>query len=228
MHLLYLLPFALLTHATPDLFPRQNPPLNGSTLTSAPALSSAAAQLISQYFPSSLLPGLAIAIESAASSASITGNINSIVSSALTASTPPPFLTALPTQYQSRLSVIESSLSMIRSEASAATVIPTSTLMNNGTGNATVVSTITSMGSTLTTSLVATVVNGSTSVVVSGNGTMVGTGGMTSSAEPTGAEGSSAGGAPAPTSSGLAAATRVPLAAAAAGVMGLVGMVVVL
>ncbi|KAL9594668.1 MAG: hypothetical protein Q9219_006906 [cf. Caloplaca sp. 3 TL-2023] len=226
MHLLHLLPLALLSHAHPDLFPRQAIPLNGSTLTSPPALSSAAFQIITQNLPTSILPSLAIAIQSAAASASITGNINSIVTSVLTAATPPPFLTAIPSQYQSRLSVIEKSLGAIRSEAEAATAKPTSTLRALGGGNATVVSTITTMGSTLTTSLVATVVNGSTSVVGAGNGTMVG--GMTSSAEATG---SGAGGPPAPTSttgSGMAAATRVPLAAVAAGAMGFLAAAVVL
>ncbi|KAL8826473.1 MAG: hypothetical protein Q9170_007389 [Blastenia crenularia] len=228
MRLFHLLPLALLSHATLDLLPRQVPPLNGSTLTSVPAYASAAALLAAQNIPASLLPSLAIAIQSAAASASVTGDINSLVSSALTAATPPPFFTALPSQYQSRLSVIEKSLSLIRSEASVATAKPTSTFraINNGT-NATVVSTITSMGSTFTTSFAATVVNGSTSVIA-GNGTMGGMGAMTSSV---GETGSSAGGAPSATSSsssGMAVATRLPLAAAAAGVMGLVGMVVAL
>lgn len=113
------------------------------------------------------------------------------------------------------------------SEASAATVKPTSSAVTNGTLNATVVSTITSMGSTFTSTYAARVINGSTSVVTSGNATM---GGMTSSASATGG-GNTAGGAAAPTSTssmGLAVMTKVPLAAAALGVMGLVGAAVVL
>ena len=97
--------------------------------------------------------------------------------------------------------------------------------VNNGTRNATVVSTITSMGSTLTSSYAATIVNGSTSVIASVNETM---GGMTSMASAT-EEGSSAGGAAEPTSAeGLAVATRVPLAVAAMGIMGFIGAGIVL
>ncbi|KAI4121539.1 MAG: hypothetical protein LQ338_006308 [Usnochroma carphineum] len=228
MRPLHLVPLALLAHATPDLLPRQYQPLNGSTLTSPSALSSAAALLAAQNFPSSLLPDFAIAIQSAAASASVTGDINSLVSSALTAATPPPFFTALPSQYQSRLSVIEKSLSLISSEASAATVIPTSTF--RVAVNSTVeVRTITNMGSTFTMSATVAVVNGST-FVVGMNRTTTQNSATTSGS--TMAATSSAGGvaASATTSStkGFAAATKVPLAAAAAGVMGLVGMAALL
>lgn len=108
---------------------------------------------------------------------------------------------------------------------------PSSTFraLGNGT-NATVVTTIISMGRTFTTSLMATVVNGSTSVV--GTGTMLGGPGSTSSSGGAGVTTSAAGGAgPSPTSKssgGLAAATKVPLAFAAAGMMGLVGVAAVL
>ncbi|KAL8728811.1 MAG: hypothetical protein Q9181_005215 [Wetmoreana brouardii] len=106
MRLSPLLALPLALASPPNLLPRQQqgPQLNGSTLTSAPALSSAAAQLVAQYLPTSLIPGFAIAIQSAAQSASVTGDINSLVSSVLTATAPPDFLTAvpLPSQYSSR------------------------------------------------------------------------------------------------------------------------------
>ncbi|KAL8914663.1 MAG: hypothetical protein Q9172_007047 [Xanthocarpia lactea] len=224
--LLFLLRLALLTNATPNLAPRKaQPSLNGSTLTSPPALSSAAQQLIAANIPPSILPAFAIAIQSAAASASITGNINSLVSSVLTAATPAPFLENIPSSYQSRLGSLESQLSRIREEASQATVKPTLSAVNNGTRNATVVSTITSMGSTLTSSYAATIINGSTSVIASVNETM---GGMTSMATAT-EEGSSAGGAAEPTSAeGLAVATRVPLAVAAMGMIVFIGAGIVL
>ncbi|KAL8863099.1 MAG: hypothetical protein Q9178_000473 [Gyalolechia marmorata] len=200
-------------------------PIDDEHQTSPPALSSAAQQLIAANIPPSILPAFAIAIQSAAASASITGNINSLVSSVLTAATPAPFLEDIPSSYQSRLGSLESQLSRIREEASQATVKPTLSALNNGTGNATVVSTITSMGSTLTSSYAATIVNGSTSVIASVNETM---GGMTSMASAT-EEGSSAGAAAEPTSAeGLAVATRVPLAVAAMGIMGLIGAGIVL
>ncbi|KAL8696176.1 MAG: hypothetical protein Q9201_007790 [Fulgogasparrea decipioides] len=226
MRLSPLLALPLALASPPNLLPRQQqgPPLNGSTLTSAPALSSAAAQLAAQYLPTSLIPGFAIAIQSAAASASVTGDINSLVSSVLTATAPPDFLTAvpLPSQYSSRYGALGSQLSLIRSQASEATVKPTTT------GSVTQLTTITSMGSTLTTSLAATVSNGSTSAIGYVNGT------MTAAKSTSGAGGqgaTSAGAGPAPTSSssgGLAAATKVPLAFAAAGMMGLVGVAAVL
>ncbi|KAL8964396.1 MAG: hypothetical protein Q9197_006941 [Variospora fuerteventurae] len=243
MRLLHLLPFALLARATPEVFPRQEQPLENSTQTSPSVVSSAAAALVDQYFPSSVLPGLAVAIQSAAASSSISGNINSIVSSALTAATPPPFLTAVPSQYQSGLSSIQYSLSVIRNQESLSSVrsdasaayqsrlsdieqsLSAATAEPTRNGNVTVVSIITSMDSVFTTSLPATVLNGSTSVL-SQSATMTMDGATAS-------EGSSAGGGPDPTtasSDGLAAATKVPLAAAAAagGVLGLVGMVAML
>ncbi|KAL9009223.1 MAG: hypothetical protein Q9173_005725 [Seirophora scorigena] len=241
MRFLHLLPFTLLAHATPGVLRRQE----NSTLTSSPAVSSAAAQLVEQYFPSSVLPGLAIAIQSAAQSSSVTGNINSIVSSVLTAATPPPFLTDVPSQYQSGLSAIQQtlssirvdeSLSSVRSDASAAyqsqlsaieqtqsSIRNAATALPTTTGNVTLVSTITSMDSVFTTSLPATVVDGSTSVVTPTE-TMAEGGAATSGGESTG------GGEPTSSSSGgLAAATQVPLAAAAAaGALGLVGVVALL
>ncbi|KAL8776996.1 MAG: hypothetical protein Q9213_008048 [Squamulea squamosa] len=200
-------------------------PVDAEHHTSPPALTSAAQQLIAANIPPSILPALAIVIQSAAASASITGNINSIVTSVLTAATPAAFLENIPSSYQSRLGSLESQLSRVRAEASQATVKPTLSAMNNGTRNATVVSTITSMGSTFTSSYAATIVNGSTSVVAGGSAPG---GAVTSSA---GAEGSSARSPAPPTSTraeGLAVATRVSLGAAVIGVLGLGGAVVVL
>ncbi|KAI4198173.1 MAG: hypothetical protein LQ350_005460 [Teloschistes chrysophthalmus] len=227
---LLLFPLPLLTHASPfeDLLPRQQeqPKLNGSTLTSGPAFSSAAVQIAAQNIPSSLIPGFAIAIQSAAQSASVTGDINSLVSSILTATIAPDFLTAvpLPPQYSSRLAAIENQLSVIKSQASEATVRPTTT------GNVTQLTTITSSGSrVITTSLAATVNGTMTSAFGYMNGSLTST--MASSTMSGGRAGEMTGGGASPTSSssgGLAAATKVPLAFAAAGMMGLVGVAAVL
>ncbi|KAL8955802.1 MAG: hypothetical protein Q9193_006472 [Seirophora villosa] len=238
MRILQLLPFAVLAYAKPGVLRRQE----NSTLTSSPAVSSAAAELVEQYFPSSVLPGLAIAIQSAAQSSSVTGNINSIVSSVLTAATPPPFLTDVPSQYQSGLSAIQQtlssirvdeSLSVVRSDASVAyqsqlsaidqtqsSIREAATALPTTSENVTLVSTITSMDSVYTTSLPATVVNGSTSVVTPTE-TMAEGGAATSGGESSGEPTSSSSG-------GLAAATKVPFAAAAAGALGLVGVVALL
>ncbi|KAI4101785.1 MAG: hypothetical protein L6R37_004762 [Teloschistes peruensis] len=227
--LFLLLPLPLLIHASPskELLPRQQEQLklNGSTLTFGPAFASAAAQVAAQNIPSSLIPGFAIAVQSAAQSASVTGDINSLVSSILTATVPPDFLTAvpLPPQYSSRLAAIENQLSVIKSQASEATVRPTTT------GNVTQLTTITSSGSRVTTSLAATVNGTMTSAFGYMNGSLTST--TASSTTSIGGAGEKTGGGANPTSSssgGLAAATKVPLAFAAAGMMGLVGMAAVL
>ncbi|KAL8869142.1 MAG: hypothetical protein Q9174_004491 [Haloplaca sp. 1 TL-2023] len=208
LFLLFTLPFALAT--PPQLQARQQPSLslNGSTITSGPAFSSAAAQLVGQYFPSSLLPSFAIAVQSAADEASMTGNINSLVSSVLTATSLPDFLTAvpLPSQYSSRLGLIESQLNLIQSQAESATARHTSTLVAAGGGNGTN----------------GTMGNGSTSGMMGGA--------LTTAASDDDAVSATGDGSAATTSAmdGFAAATKVPLAFAAAGVMGLVGMAAVL
>ncbi|KAL8667396.1 MAG: hypothetical protein Q9202_000612 [Teloschistes flavicans] len=227
---LLLLPLPFFTHASPsdDLLPRQEEQLklNGSTLTSGPAFSSAAVQVAAQNIPTSLIPGFAIAIQSAAASASVTGDINSLVSSILTATVAPDFLTAvpLPPQYSSRLAAIENQLSVIKSQASEATVRPTTT------GNVTELTTLTSSGSTVTTSLAATVNGTVTSAFGYRNGTLTSTtaSSTTSGGETTGAGGKGGASPTSSSSGGLAAATKVPLAFAAAGMMGLVGVAAVL
>ncbi|KAL8880464.1 MAG: hypothetical protein Q9198_002129, partial [Flavoplaca austrocitrina] len=216
--LLLLIPLALFTNADPDLSPRQAQlSFNGSTLTSSSALSSAAAQLITANIPTSIIPGLAIAIQSAAASASISGNINSLVSSVLTAATPAPFLEELPASYQSRLDALNSQVGRIREEASEATVKPTLTR------NATVVLIVTTMGEVATSSYQAEIVNGTVTSII---GALNETGGRMASAT---GEGSSAGDAPAePTSSteeGIAVVMKVPLVM---GMLALVGIAVLL
>ncbi|KAA6410804.1 MAG: hypothetical protein FRX48_05114 [Lasallia pustulata] len=131
MKTLFLLPLALLTSsalATPNLNARQastGPSNTSNTTTSTPTtpiptplspsqFSAQALPLIANFIPQSLLPGLGVAIQAAASSATITGDINSIVTSALIAPTPPPFLTALPSQYSPYISTLEAQLSSLR------------------------------------------------------------------------------------------------------------------
>ncbi|KAL8715244.1 MAG: hypothetical protein Q9220_001202 [cf. Caloplaca sp. 1 TL-2023] len=219
---------ALLAQASdsPNLVPRQQPSLsfNGSTLTSPPALSSADAAIIAAAIPPSIIPALAIVIQSAAASASISGDINSLVSSILTAETPPPFLASLPSQYATRLSALEAQLSGIRSQASQATVIPTISVVGNRTlfGNVTAATTVTSNGVTVTTSFTGSVFNGSTTVV--GGGLTV----MGTSTSAMGGSSTAGGAAASPTGSKGAAATKVPFVAAAVGVVGLLGAAVVL
>lgn len=97
------------------------------------AFSSAAGQLISLYIP----PSVASAIYSAATAASVTGDPNSIIQSALTATASPIWLTAVPTEYQSNLNALDSEISALR--GAAATGIPGAdrvTTMTNSAGSA--------------------------------------------------------------------------------------------
>ncbi|MCJ1364061.1 hypothetical protein MMC16_003170 [Acarospora aff. strigata] len=151
--------FASSALAHPNLQDRQIDPASISA-----QFSSAANQLISLYIPQSLAVPFGIAVQSAASAASVTGDINSIVESALTAATPPPFLTALPTQYSSNLVSLESAISALRGVASTGisgaprvtTVTDTagstytSTMPGSAAAAATVITTTDSAGSTYT------------------------------------------------------------------------------
>jgi hypothetical protein len=85
--------------------------------TNAAEFSSAANQLVSLYIPASVAVPLGVAVQSAASAQGITGDINSIVQSALTATSAPSFLTAIPSQYQSNIVSLESAISALRGAA---------------------------------------------------------------------------------------------------------------
>lgn len=92
--------------------------------------------LIAGFIPQSLLPGLGVAIQAAASSATISGDINSIVTSALIAPTPPPFLSALPSQYSPYISSLEAQLSSLRAIGQG--YVPGQVLVTTQTANGTV------------------------------------------------------------------------------------------
>lgn len=82
--------------------------------TDEAAFSSAAAQLISLYIP----PSVASAIASAAAAATVTGDPASIVQDALTATSPPPWLSAVPSEYAPNLSSLDSAVEALRGYAS--------------------------------------------------------------------------------------------------------------
>ncbi|MCJ1429145.1 hypothetical protein MMC29_007058 [Sticta canariensis] len=129
-----------------------------------------AMEIFSLYIPQSIRPGLGVAIQSAAASATITGNINSLVTSALLAETPPGFLTAVPSQYQTNIARVEAAVSSIRaglsriSVSSAKQDTSVSIKALNGSiqsvNSSILVSTTDSRGSSIVTLLSATVVNG--------------------------------------------------------------------
>lgn len=74
--------------------------------------------LISQYIPPSVGLPLGAAVQSAASANGETGDINAIVNSALAAPTPPPYLSAIPTEYQPNVAALQSAISSLRGVAS--------------------------------------------------------------------------------------------------------------
>jgi len=104
--------------------------------TNPAQFSSAAEQLISLYIPQSVAVPLGVAIQSAASTAGVTGDINSIVQSALTAATPPAFLSAVPTQYKPNIVSLESAISALRGTPS-----PTAKVFTITSGGSTFAST---------------------------------------------------------------------------------------
>ncbi|OCL05117.1 hypothetical protein AOQ84DRAFT_356111 [Glonium stellatum] len=98
--------------------------------TDAQEFSSAAGQLISLYIPASVQS----AIASAASQASVTGDPQSIVNSALTATVTPSWFTAIPTEYQPNINSLESAISDLR--GAAATGIPGAPRVTTATDSA--------------------------------------------------------------------------------------------
>lgn len=134
-----------------------------------------ALEIFSLYIPQTARPGLAVAIQSAAASASITGDINSIVTSALLAETPPAFLAAVPSPYQSNIARVEAALSSIRAGISSVSIssadfknsvsIRSLNSSLQTVNSSILVSTTDSRGSSIVTLLPATVVNGTKLVV---------------------------------------------------------------
>lgn len=127
-------------------------------------------EVFSLYIPQTIRPGLGVAIQSAAASVRVTGNINSLVTSALLAETPPAFLTAVPSQYQTNIARVESALSSIRAGMSRISISSAdyrnsaSIKILNGSlqtvNSSILVSTTDSRGSSIVTILPATVFNG--------------------------------------------------------------------
>lgn len=111
-----------------------------SASNSASEFSSAASQLISLYLP----PSVQSALVSVASSAGgiTTGDITAAVDSALTAVSPPAWLTAVPSQYSANLVSLESAVSALRGYASAGSISGAPKVVTStGSGGTVVVST---------------------------------------------------------------------------------------
>ncbi|KAI9864805.1 MAG: hypothetical protein M1813_002575 [Trichoglossum hirsutum] len=98
---------------------------------------SAVGQLISSYIPASVLIPLGSAVQSAASAAGLTGNIQDILSTALAGTAPPTWLAAIPTQYQPNLASLESAISALKSSAISAVGPSSPSGAPSGSGNAT-------------------------------------------------------------------------------------------
>ncbi|KAI9797623.1 MAG: hypothetical protein M1833_005406 [Piccolia ochrophora] len=87
--------------------------------TDEAGFTSAANALISAYIPPEIAIQLAGPIQSAASAAGATGDIQQIVNDALLAPTPPPYLSdAIPSQYLPNVLSLESAISELRGVAS--------------------------------------------------------------------------------------------------------------
>ncbi|MCJ1262799.1 hypothetical protein MMC22_002669 [Lobaria immixta] len=189
------------------------------------SLSQLAIEIFSLFIPQTLRPGLAVAIQSAAASAQVTGDINSIVTSALFAETPPAFLTAVPSQYQPNIARVEAALSSIRSGINRVSVSSVdyknsvSIKSLNGSlqtvNSSILISTTDSRGSGIVTLLPATVVNG-TKVEVTPTIRSTSTENTVSATPPASSS----------TNGGYAIPSQVPFAAA--GIIGVVGLIAAL
>ncbi|OCK73520.1 hypothetical protein K432DRAFT_430546 [Lepidopterella palustris CBS 459.81] len=242
---LQLFTIALLSSSASALAPHQR-----RQDTIGPAFSSAANQLISLYVPAA---GQS-AILSAASAASITGDPQSIINSALAATVVPSWLAAVPTEYQSCINSVESAISGLRGAASTGiagaprvatatnsagstfiTIIPPSSVSIAAASSVTgSVASITGSVATSLSSVLSSVSSVSNSAASSAPSSAVSAASSTASsaASATSSAVSSVANKPSAvtshtasssTSSGFAAPTQVPIAAA--GVIGLLGMV---
>ena len=139
-------------------------PLTFLDRTNSDQLNAAVSAIAASYFPSSIYPSLAVAI----GAASVTGDPHLLVSNLVTDSTPPAFISILPTPYQTRLQHAESKISSLRAAVDSLTAPPTSTPITiNGTvvtGNITLVK-VNATGSnnvTFATTVPAEIINGTT------------------------------------------------------------------
>ncbi|KZF26272.1 hypothetical protein L228DRAFT_8831 [Xylona heveae TC161] len=207
------------------------------------AFSSAADQLISLYIPPTVAVPIAVAIQSALSLT--TGDINSVVHSALTAATPPPFLSAIPSKYSSNVEALESAISELRGVASTGISGAPRIITTTNSAGSTIVTTSTpsalsSHASSLSESLssVASSLSSGASAsasAVSGSASSAASSAKSSHTAATSSSGSASGtGAtdhPASVSSTKSStnwAAPTNLAGAVAGALGLVGMAIVL
>jgi hypothetical protein len=117
-----------------------NPEQKRAAAPNESAFSSAANALISTYFPTAVLAAITPAVASAASAASVTGNPESLLFSALDASPRPSWLVnAIPSGYSSQVAALESAIDALRPR-------PVLVITTTGTNSAgqTVTSTISS------------------------------------------------------------------------------------
>ncbi|RDI78971.1 hypothetical protein Vi05172_g11043 [Venturia inaequalis] len=206
-----LLTLPILALATPNLEKRQ-------TTDSKPSLlSSAVSQLISLYIPTSVYP----ALSSAAAAHTLTGDVASLLASALTATAIPAWISAVPTQYSANIASLESRVSELRGAVSVGSIEGAPRVVTT-TGDGGVVAVTTVPGA----SALSTGTAGSASTTM-----LTGTNTRSITATGTGGSGSGSGSTQAAastsrSSSGFAMATEVP--AAIMGVAGLLGLVVAL
>lgn len=105
--------------------------------TSPQDFSSAVAQLVSLYIPASVATPVGAAIAGAISA---TGDVQAAVLSALAAPTPPPFISAVPSQYSKNIVSLESAISALRGVASSG-IAGAPIVSTDSTGKASTVST---------------------------------------------------------------------------------------
>ncbi|KAL2067036.1 hypothetical protein VTL71DRAFT_1460 [Oculimacula yallundae] len=147
-------------------------------VTDGAQFTSAANAVISQYIPSTVLPGLEAAISSAAAAASVTGDAKSLLYSAILAESAPSWLgAAIPSEYSSQFAALEGTIESLRPSATGSSngglivpvIIPVTTTDSNGatiTTSATSLSTPTGVQAAASTysALTTQVVDGATSV----------------------------------------------------------------
>lgn len=213
--------------------------------TNAAQFTSAADQLISQYIPSTALPVLESAVSSAASAASVAGEPLSLIYDGLLAlSMPGWFSSAIPSAWSTQIAALESNINALRVKSTAGGGVPTviAITTTNSAGSTITTSVTSTIPSTTVTSTTTSGVTATTTTTTSGSGSGAGStlstlttevvNGATSVFSVAVSKGSSVvGGASSIVSSATSkagGAIPTPVSGCAAGVIGLVGLMVAL
>ncbi|KAI9768332.1 MAG: hypothetical protein M1840_004940 [Geoglossum simile] len=112
-----------------------------TTPPSADPIATQIAAIVSSYVPQSIAVPFGSAVLSAASQAGTTGNVVEIITSALDATAPPPWVSLLPTEYQPNIIALASAFASFRESVDPTATGSAATDISSIPGNSTAIHT---------------------------------------------------------------------------------------